>query len=103
MRIYHGDYTVRKILDDCRQSLPTVPGTSRIVEGIDLDRLNQRISEIPVQEIRLRRKRLTTFHEECLVSADPDRGISFTSILLILAHYKVINDNKSLRYVRYVG
>ncbi|KAH0238235.1 calcium channel-like protein subunit Cch1, partial [Aureobasidium melanogenum] len=32
-----------------------------------------------------------------LVSADPDRGVEFNSLLMILAHYKVINDNKSLR------
>ena len=42
---------------------------------------------------------MNTFHEEVLVSSDPDRGIQFTSLLMILAHHKVINDNKSLRYV----
>ena len=31
------------------------------------------------------------------MSADPDRGISFTSCLMILAHYNVISDNKALR------
>ena len=41
----------------------------------------------------------TLFFEECLVSADKDYGVSFDSVLLILAHYKIINDNKSLRYV----
>lgn len=44
---------------------------------------------------------MNTFYEEVLVSSDPDRGIQFTALLLILAHYKVINDNKSLRYVSY--
>jgi hypothetical protein len=37
-----------------------------------------------------------------LVSADRDRGISFTSLLLILAHYKVINDNRSLRLTEFL-
>jgi hypothetical protein len=41
---------------------------------------------------------MNTFYEEVLVSSDPDRGIGFTSLLMILAHHKVINDNKSLRY-----
>ena len=42
---------------------------------------------------------MNMFYEEVLVSADPDRGISFNTLLMILAHYKVINDNKSLRFV----
>jgi hypothetical protein len=40
---------------------------------------------------------MNTFYEEVLVSADPDRGIAFNALLMILAHYKVINDSKSLR------
>jgi len=66
---------------------------------IDLAKLNKRMSELPIAEIRRRRQRMNTFYEEVLVSSDPDRGIQFTSLLMILAHYKVINDNKSLRYV----
>lgn len=42
---------------------------------------------------------MNIFYEEVLVSSDPDRGVQFTSLLMILAHHKVINDNKSLRYV----
>jgi voltage-dependent calcium channel len=40
---------------------------------------------------------MNVFYQEILVSADPDRGISFTSCLMILAHYNVIDDTKSLR------
>ena len=40
---------------------------------------------------------MNKFYEEVLVSSDPDRGIQFTDLLMTLAHYKVINDNKSLR------
>lgn len=65
---------------------------------IDLAKLNQRLAQLPVGEIRRRRQRMNTFYEEVIVSSDPDRGIAFTSLLMILAHHKVINDNKSLRY-----
>jgi hypothetical protein len=34
-----------------------------------------------------------------LVSADPDQGIAFSGCLIILAHYNVINDSQSLRFV----
>jgi voltage-dependent calcium channel len=101
MGIYDGDYSVRSILDDCQAQSREFPRSSirsgRVVEGIDLDMLNARLSTIPIDEIRRRRARMNIFYQEILVSADPDRGISFTSLLMILAHYNVINDAKSLR------
>lgn len=100
MRIYEGDFTVRNILmDTVVQPGEPVSGNRRVdwSTGIDLDKLNERLSEIPVHEIRKRRERMDVFYHEMLLSADPDRGVSFTSCLMILAQYNVITDNKSLR------
>lgn len=101
MRIYDGDFSVRALIEDCklapvRTSALPVDGTSGAYD-IDLDKLNRRLSDLPVDEVRKRRARMNTFYEEVLVSADPDRGISFNGLLMVLAHYKVINDNKSLK------
>jgi hypothetical protein len=68
-----------------------------VVEGVDLDKLARIIRQIPLNTVRERRKRLNEFYEEILVSADPVLGISFHSCLMILAHYNVISDSKSLR------
>ncbi|KAH5375154.1 hypothetical protein HBI49_050910 [Parastagonospora nodorum] len=101
MRIYDGDFTVGRLIEQCAttprrvSSLP-VPGREPARE-IDIISLNRCLSDLPVAEIRRRRKRMNIFYEEVLVSSDPDRGIQFTSLLMILAHHKVINDNKSLR------
>ncbi len=102
MRIYDGDFTVRRLIEDCastsrRESNLNLGGREPSPE-IDIDKLNRRLAQLPVLEIRRRRARMNTFYEEVLVSSDPDRGIQFTSLLMILAHHKVINDNKSLRY-----
>lgn len=93
-----------RILEKCRKgpdprdSLVSFnPGGKSGGNEVDLAKLAQIIDQIPVEEIRARRKRLNTFYEEALVSADPERGISFSSCLMILAHYKVIVDSKSLR------
>jgi hypothetical protein len=40
---------------------------------------------------------MEVFYREVLLSADPDRGIPFTACLMILAHYNVIEDSRSLR------
>ncbi|KAI5206104.1 hypothetical protein E4T39_02644 [Aureobasidium subglaciale] len=101
MRIYDGDFTVSNIIADCtsrpQRAHPLGLDGPKDSPQIDLDKLNERLSEIPVTEIQRRRRRMNIFYEEVLVSADPDRGVEFNSLLMILAHYKVINDNKSLR------
>ena len=101
MRIYDGDFTVGSLIDECavaprRESSLPVSGREPTKE-IDLDKLNRRLAQLPIAEIRRRRQRMNIFYEEVLVSSDPDRGIQFSSLLMILAHHKVINDNKSLR------
>ena len=101
MRIYDGDFTVRNIIADCtsrpHRAHPLGLDGPKDSPQIDLEKLNERLAEIPIDEIRRRRRRMNIFYEEVLVSADPDRGVEFNSLLMILAHYKVINDNKSLR------
>jgi hypothetical protein len=100
MRIYDGDFSVASLIEDCskarRESSLPVDGQSETRE-IDIKKLNARLAELPIREIQRRRNRMNKFYEEVLVSSDHDRGISFTSLLMILAHYKVINDNRSLR------
>jgi len=102
MRIYDGDFTVKRLLDDCSKAPRPESGFSTIghtpeAREIDLNKLNARLRALPVFEIRRRRARLNQFYEEVLVSSERDRGISFNTLLMILAHYKVINDSKSLR------
>ncbi len=98
MRIYDGDFTVQRFLEDCSvQPGDPVTANSRIVDGIDLDKLSERVARIPVAEIRQRRERMNVFYEEALLTADPDRGIPFTACLFLLTHYNVITDSRSLR------
>ena len=101
MRIYDGDFTVGSLIEECSTAPRRVSGlpvsAQKEKPEIDIKKLNRRLAELPIAEIRRRRQRMNTFYEEVIVSSDPDRGIQFTSLLMILAHYKVINDNKSLR------
>lgn len=98
MRVYDGEFTIGRLLEQCTvDPRYSAPPLARIVDGVDLDRLSMLVERIPVDAIRERRERLNAFYEEVLVSADATRGISFHSCLMILAHYNVINDSKSLR------
>jgi hypothetical protein len=101
MRIYKHKDSVRRILEEVQtepasgriRSMVSLSGTS----GVDLAALNKRIDMIDQDEVRKARVRHNLFFEEVMVSADVDRGISFTTVLMILAHYNVISDNKSLK------
>ena len=103
MRIYPDEFTVGHLKSSCgvhdhNAKLPIGDGTlSERPTAMDTAALNQRLEQLPVQEIRMRRERMRVFYEEIMVSADPDKGINFTTLLMVLAHYKVINDSKSLR------
>lgn len=93
IRIYDEPHRVQTILKECRID----PATDPRGYGVDLKALNQRISSIPIWKVRRQREVYSRFVEECLVAADKDQGISFTTVLLTMAHYKLIVDNKSLR------
>lgn len=101
MRIYKEEDSVRRILEEVQ----TEPMSGRIMSmasasgssGIDLTALNNRLAAIDHAAVRKKRALHNLFFEEVMVSADVDRGISFTTVLMILAHYNVISDNKSLK------
>ena len=103
MRIYDLEDSVHHILDDVRSDMTlSRPGSIATAGGysdVDLEKLNARLAKLDVQKSRERRRRFNLFYEEVKVSADPDRGISFSNMLLTLAHYNIISDNKSLKYV----
>ena len=104
MRIYAGsDHSVHRILENCRvETRGNETPPPGVVHGVDLARLNQQLAMIDVADVRLRRIRMEVFFQEVMVSAHPDRGINFTSCLMILAHYNVISDSKSLRLEEYL-
>ncbi|KAL8422873.1 hypothetical protein RB596_003231 [Gaeumannomyces avenae] len=104
MRIYDAEDSVGQILDDVRSDKPPDNRHSSIVSqsaftgtGIDLQRLNERLARIDVDKVRERRRRYNLFFEEIMVLADPDKGIAFGTVLMILAHYNIISDSKSLK------
>ena len=76
--------------------MPTGSGTD--ISNIDLRLLRNSIDRLPIDEIRERRHNFNILYEEAMLSAE-DRGVSFTAMLLMLAHYKFIDDNKALRYL----
>jgi len=101
MRIYSQDHSIGRILEDIQAQQTggriTSMASASSATGVNLKALNKRLAQIDPVEVRRSRARYNLFFEEVMVSADVDRGISFTTVLMILAHYNVISDNKSLK------
>lgn len=102
VRIYPTQYQIPNLCSSS-QATPTddfVPDTQ--VGSLDLRRLAKNLSTLDNEEIRKRRRLYCRIYWEAQFQSrqDPqDRGISFRDMLLLLAHHKLIDDEKALRYV----
>ena len=70
--------------------------TSNIVEGMDLDKLNATLSGIDRAAIKRRKNLYNRLYHEARISHEPGKGISFTNMLFLLAHHKLIVDRDAL-------
>jgi hypothetical protein len=55
------------------------------------------VRQIDLTKVRERRRVFARLYHEARISEEPGRGISFTSMLFMLAHYKLIDDEKALQ------
>ena len=100
MRIYPPEYSWKKLVEQCRISSADANPFADSTKGQDIDihKLNSLLRDLPIDEIQQRRRTLEVFYQEILLSAKrTDRGIGFIDLLMTLAHYKIIDNNKSLR------
>ncbi|PWN49893.1 hypothetical protein IE53DRAFT_331270, partial [Violaceomyces palustris] len=73
------------------------PSPSRhVVHGIDVAALNRALGKLEAKELQYRRERFNRIFHECLLHQEKGKGIAFKRMLLILAHYKLINPTESL-------
>ena len=69
---------------------------SLTVEGVDVARLTNALSSMDNARIRRRKLVYSRLYHEALISQEPGKGISFTNMLLMLAHHKLIDDREAL-------
>jgi hypothetical protein len=75
------------------------PAAGRVVDGIDLMLLGKALGSIDQMKTKKAKDLYNRLYHEALISAEPGRGISFTDMLVLLAHYKLIDDDKALQSV----
>jgi hypothetical protein len=73
--------------------------SSRVVEGINLDKLNRMLKSVDYASVKNKKAVYSRLYHEANATHYSGRGISFTDMLLLLAHHKLIVDREALVYV----
>lgn len=98
VRIYPIQYQVRKLLADAEATEDSNPANlSQLVSGVDLFKLKTALSSLDAESTCQRRLLYNRLYHEARLSLERGKGISFTNMLLMLAHNKLINDKEALR------
>ncbi|KAF8321114.1 hypothetical protein DL93DRAFT_1599778 [Clavulina sp. PMI_390] len=97
VRIYPREAEVRKILEKSREIDPDPHQPRLSMYDVDVNRLQRVINSIDFSQARQRRALYNRLFQEALIIQEPGRGLSFTNMLLLLAHYKIIDDENALR------
>lgn len=104
LRLYPVEYSISNLI---RGSIPdpVLNASGRLVTAtgvktaVDMTQLQQHISNIDYAKVRERRRTFARLYNEARISEEPGKGIGFTAMLLLLAHYKLIEDEEALQYV----
>ena len=94
VRIYPSEFGIRQLLQASEASSDS--WRSVVVEGIDIGKLNKLLGSVDNAKIRKRRAVYSRLYHEAMMSQEPGKGISFTNMLLMLAHHKLIDDREAL-------
>ena len=96
VRIYPVEYKISNIVNICKQPPGEVDWAPRVVDGMDLNKLERILDCIDYAEVRRRKGVYVRLYHEASISHEPGLGISFTDMLRLLAHHKLIVDAEAL-------
>ncbi|KAF8548118.1 hypothetical protein OG21DRAFT_1489654 [Imleria badia] len=92
VRIYPSHYSTASILAACHDKSNKNSKTG----GINLRKLNKLLNKIDFRMIRRRRAVYMRIYHEANAMYYQSKGISFTEMLVLLAHHTLINDREAL-------
>ncbi|KAG5641382.1 hypothetical protein DXG03_005364 [Asterophora parasitica] len=70
--------------------------SSRVVDGVDLGKLEAVLGGLDYTAIRKRRAVYARLYHEASISHQQGKGIAFNDMLILLAHHKIIVDAEAL-------
>ena len=97
VRIHPVEYKISNIVEICKQPPGEEDWTPRVASGLDLNKLERILDGIDYAEVRKRKAvYIRLYHEAITISHEQGLGISFTDMLTLLAHHKLIVDAEAL-------
>lgn len=103
--VYPSEYHVKNLvaastIKEGSQQSPLYPldQHGEYLKGFSPKKLDTILSRMDLDLIRDRRQTYDYLYWEAYVTDDYGKGISFTSMLLLLCHYKLIDDEQALKY-----
>lgn len=102
VKIYQDQFRIRALMADAQMdihNLDTDLGTKPpfVSDGLDMRKLDKLLCKIDWKEVNRRKRLYNKLYQEALYSEEPGKGISFTNMLLMLAHYRLIEDDSALQ------
>ncbi|KAG8696332.1 calcium channel protein [Ceratobasidium sp. 394] len=103
VRLYTEELSPRGLVQATKMNHPliyrsTITG-EEIPVPLNMRRLNAILNGVDYAQVRERRQTYNRLVHEARIVAEEPRGISFTNMLLLLAHHKLINDDEALTVV----
>ncbi|KAG9101606.1 calcium channel protein [Ceratobasidium sp. 370] len=103
VRLYSEELSPRGLVQATKMNHPLIYRSTITGEDIpvplNMRRLNAILNGVDYAQVRARRQTYNRLLHEARIVAEEPRGISFTNMLLLLAHYKLINDEEALTVV----
>lgn len=96
VRIYPVEYRISNIVKVAKDPLRKEALSPRVVDGLDLSKLEQILDGIDYAAVRQRKVVYSRLYHEAIISHERGLGISFTDMLTLLAHHKLIVDAEAL-------
>lgn len=94
VRIYPREFNFKEIAAKCKSHKEYDGGS--LSEGLDLEKVSRILDTIDYSAIRRRRSIYNRLYHESVLFHEKGKGISFTNMLLMLAHHKLIDDREAL-------
>lgn len=100
VRVYSPAYSIKSLKSVVHPShLNTLSNPTLGSLHLDTSTLARVLHTMDMSEIKRRRRVYNRLYHEAMLDSEGEKGISFTSMLLLLAHYRLIDDEKALRCV----
>ncbi|KAI0822128.1 Ion transport protein-domain-containing protein [Trametes gibbosa] len=96
VRIYPAEYSVHRIMAFSKDPQNRSSWSEKFVEGYDFNKVDVILSGVDRVAIKRRKNLYNRLYHEARISHEPGKGISFTNMLLLLAHHKLIVDKEAL-------